>query len=315
MKVEVRPRKFETQHLHLSAAQESRYEAPETKREYELIGRALDLETPEALWQGNFLMPVKGRTSTSYGMQRYVNGHFSYRHRGMDIAAPEGTPVRAAADGVVALADDSFQLHGHTIVLDHGHAVETIYLHLSKIDVKPGDHVTRGQQIGRVGKTGVATGPHLHYGVYVHHEAMDPTSWTHLAGRVIRRGSKNRAGEAEASPAGEKRYGRRTSRIVLLTTSSLRPSSAAFFGAAFFGAALAAFFFAGTFVPPFHSRRAFAVLDFGDALINGLPPLWPDITCSYVIPHALCHNNSKIYIGIARHSQIFFRASRASPAR
>ncbi len=217
-------RKFETQHLHLSAAQESRYEGPETKHEYELIGQALDLETPEARWQGDFLMPVKGRISTSYGLQRYVNGHFSYRHRGMDIAAPQGTPVLAAADGVVALADDSFQLHGHTIVLDHGHAVETIYLHLSEIDVKPGTRVTRGQQIGRVGKTGVATGPHLHYGVYVHHEAMDPIFWTHLP-RTARARGRNKNGRGRSLARSQMRYGRQASRIVLPTTSSLRPSS------------------------------------------------------------------------------------------
>jgi len=181
--VKVPRRTFDIQRLKLSAAQEKKYEAEETKREYQLIGQALDLVTPEALWQGSFLMPIEGRITTSYGLRRYVNGHFSYRHRGMDLAAPQGTPVKAAAEGVVALADDSFVLHGQTIILDHGHAVQTLYLHLSKIEVTPGERVVRGQEIGRVGATGVATGPHLHYAVYVHHEAVDPTFWTRLPGR------------------------------------------------------------------------------------------------------------------------------------
>ncbi len=178
--ITVARRTFGVQHLKLSAKQEAKYEAPQTKREYALIGQALSLVTPEARWQGSFLLPVQGRISTSYGLQRYVNGHFSYRHRGIDIAAPQGTPVQAAADGVVALADDSFLLHGQTVILDHGHGVQTLYLHLSRIDVTPGQGVAKGQSIGRVGATGAATGPHLHYGVYVQHESVDPFFWTHL---------------------------------------------------------------------------------------------------------------------------------------
>ena len=178
--VEVRPRRFGVQHLRLSRAQEAKYDDSVTKREYALIGAALDRETPERDWQGDFLMPVSGRISTQYGLQRYVNGHFDYRHKGVDIAAPKGTPVKAAADGVVSLADDSFILHGQTIIIDHGAGLSSLYLHLSQIDVTEGERVTKGQVIGRVGATGAATGPHLHYGVYVHHEAMDPFYWTKL---------------------------------------------------------------------------------------------------------------------------------------
>jgi murein DD-endopeptidase MepM/ murein hydrolase activator NlpD len=175
--VEVRPRKFGVQHLRLSKAQESKYDASVTKREYALIGAALDRETEDLHWGRNFIMPVKGRISTQYGLQRYVNGHFDYRHKGVDIAAPMGTPVEAAADGVVSLADDSFVLHGKTIIIDHGGGLSSLYLHLSRIDVSPGEQVEQGQVIGKVGATGAATGPHLHYGVYVHHEAMDPFYW------------------------------------------------------------------------------------------------------------------------------------------
>ncbi len=178
--LEVRPRAFGIQHLTLSAAQEKKYRAPETAREYKLIGAALDTVTEECYWQGDFLKPVEGRISTAYGLQRFVNGHFDYRHKGVDIAAPMGTPVQAAADGVVSLADDSFLLHGQTVIVDHGQGVATLYLHLSQIDVSPGESVKQGQIIGRVGATGLATGPHLHYGVYVYHEAVDPLFWIRL---------------------------------------------------------------------------------------------------------------------------------------
>lgn len=180
--VEVKPRRFGVQHLTLSASQESTYSAPVTARERRLIGEALDLVSPARRWEGNFTMPVQGRISTEFGLQRYVNGKFDYRHRGVDIAAPEGTPVRAAAAGVVSLADDSFLLHGQTIIIDHGMGVSTLYLHLSHIAVPPGELVTPGQIIGQVGETGVATGPHLHFAVYAQHEAVDPFFWMRLVG-------------------------------------------------------------------------------------------------------------------------------------
>ena len=180
VEVEVGRRKFGVQHLRLSGSQESKYSAPETERERKLIGEALDRVSADRRWRGSFARPAEGRISTSFGLERYVNGKFSYRHRGIDIAAPEGTAVRAAADGVVSLADDSFLLHGQTVILDHGRGVSTLYLHMSRIEVSAGQEVRRGEVIGRVGATGVATGPHLHFAVYAHHEAVDPLFWMDL---------------------------------------------------------------------------------------------------------------------------------------
>ncbi len=178
--IEVAAREFAVQRLTLSRAQEARYSAPETERERRLIGDALDRVGAGRWWRGSFAMPVEGRISTEFGMQRYINGRLAYRHRGLDIAAPEGTAVLAAADGVVSLADDSFLLHGQTVVVDHGHGVSTLYIHLSEIVVKQGGAVKQGQMLGRVGATGVATGPHLHFAVYAHHEAVDPFFWMSL---------------------------------------------------------------------------------------------------------------------------------------
>jgi murein DD-endopeptidase MepM/ murein hydrolase activator NlpD len=181
MPVQVQPRRFGVQKLQLSAKQEGKYSAPDTAREYKLIGAALDRVSAERLWQGDFMMPVTGRISTEFGLQRYVNGHFEYRHRGLDIAAKQGTPVTAAAAGVVTLADESFHLHGKTVVIDHGQGTSSLYLHMSAIEVTPGETVAQGQEIGRVGATGIATGPHLHYAMYAYHEAVDPRFWLHIA--------------------------------------------------------------------------------------------------------------------------------------
>ena len=180
LEFEIASRKFGVQHLKLSRTQEQKYSAPETARERKLIGAALDRVTGERHWRGNFMVPVEGRISTEYGLHRYINKRLAYRHRGVDIAAPEGTPVRAAADGVVSLADASFILHGQTVILDHGQGVATLYIHLSAIEVADSDSVQQGQIIGRVGSTGVATGPHLHFAVYAYHEALDPFFWAQL---------------------------------------------------------------------------------------------------------------------------------------
>lgn len=180
LEFDIAPRKFGVQHLKLSRTQEQTYSAPETERERKLIGAALDRVTAERHWRGSFILPVEGRVSTEYGLQRYVSKRLTYRHRGVDIAAPEGTPVRAAGAGVVSLADASFVLHGQTVILDHGQGVATLYIHLSAIEVGEGDSVQQGQIIGGVGATGVATGPHLHFAVYAYHEALDPFFWTQL---------------------------------------------------------------------------------------------------------------------------------------
>jgi murein DD-endopeptidase MepM/ murein hydrolase activator NlpD len=121
-----------------------------------------------------FDWPVMGRISGVYGSQRVLNGHPKRPHFGVDIAAAEGTPVLAPADGVVILAHPTMVLTGQTLMLDHGAGLKSIYVHLSAMSVRVGDEVRRGQQIGAVGKTGRATGPHLHWGVSWHKVQIDP---------------------------------------------------------------------------------------------------------------------------------------------
>ena len=121
-----------------------------------------------------FIWPVQGRISGRFGNQRVYNGTPKAPHSGMDIAAPNGTPVKAPADGVVSFADSGLYLTGGTVVLDHGHGISSNFLHLSRIDAKVGDTVKQGDVIGAVGATGRATGPHLHWGMNWFDTRIDP---------------------------------------------------------------------------------------------------------------------------------------------
>ncbi|WAC64910.1 M23 family metallopeptidase [Pseudoxanthomonas sp. SL93] len=121
-----------------------------------------------------FQWPVQGRISGRFGNARVYNGQPGAGHSGMDIAAPNGTPVKAPTGGVVTFAAPDFYLTGGTLLLDHGHGISSNFLHLSRIDVKVGDRVEPGQVIGAVGATGRATGPHLHWGMNWFDVRIDP---------------------------------------------------------------------------------------------------------------------------------------------
>jgi murein DD-endopeptidase MepM/ murein hydrolase activator NlpD len=117
--------------------------------------------------------PALGPISGVYGSQRILNGEPRSPHYGVDIAVPQGTPVTAAADGVVTLATPFF-LTGNTVIIDHGYRFSTVYAHLARLDVRPGDHVRQGQAIGTVGATGRVTAPHLHWGADWGDVRLDP---------------------------------------------------------------------------------------------------------------------------------------------
>ena len=126
-------------------------------------------------YETGFMRPVEGgRISGVFGSQRILNGTPGSPHSGLDFAGPIGTPIRAAADGVVTLQRPDMIMTGNTVVLNHGYGLETVYIHMSKILVTQGQRVKQGDVIGEIGMTGRANGPHLHFGVTWFNTRLDP---------------------------------------------------------------------------------------------------------------------------------------------
>ncbi len=177
--VSVLPVKWAVQHLSMAPGTARLYHFPGSRREDAIVSGAIRTESGQRLWNGDWSLPAHGRTSTPWGIRRIRNGRPVGRHKGLDIAAPEGTPVSAPAAGRVVLAS-TFKKYGKAVVLDHGQGLTSLYLHMSALAVKKGQTVARGAPVGRVGMTGVATGPHLHWSVYVHGESLQPRFFTRL---------------------------------------------------------------------------------------------------------------------------------------
>lgn len=138
------------------------------------IGRVRKLNTPETWFLSGWIWPADGPVTGVYGSQRILNGEARRPHYGHDIAGPVGSPVVAPADGRVALAETGMYYTGNTVMLDHGHGLTTVFLHMSEITVKAGQFVRRGEQIGAIGATGRVTGPHLDWRVNLFRTRLDP---------------------------------------------------------------------------------------------------------------------------------------------
>lgn len=138
------------------------------------INSALRQWTPQDTVETRFSLPVAGELSSPFGLRRYFNEQPRKPHSGIDIAAPEGTPIHAPAAGKTIERGDFF-FNGNTVFIDHGQGLVTMYCHMSRIAVKPGQSVQQGEVIGAVGMTGRVTGPHLHWGVSLNDARVDPT--------------------------------------------------------------------------------------------------------------------------------------------
>ena len=142
-------------------------------RERKVIDAALNAFREVEIGNVSLLAPVDGRRSSSFGLRRFYNDQPRSPHKGMDIAAAEGTPIAAPLAGIVTATGDYF-FNGNTVIVDHGQGYVTMYCHLSEIAVEEGQAVATGETLGAVGATGRVTGPHLHFGTYLNGTAVDP---------------------------------------------------------------------------------------------------------------------------------------------
>jgi murein DD-endopeptidase MepM/ murein hydrolase activator NlpD len=176
IKFKVQDKQYETQHIKIKDKRKVNPYAKDMSRilkEKKIIGSALKAWTDIENIPLQFDIPVKGRLSSPFGLRRFFNGQARRPHSGLDIAAPEGTPILAPAKGKIINTGDYF-FNGNTIFIDHGQGLITMYCHLHKTIVKDGEVVERGQQIGSVGMTGRVTGPHLHWSVSLNNARIEP---------------------------------------------------------------------------------------------------------------------------------------------
>ena len=174
---EISNKEYKTQYLTIENKRQVNPTPKDLKRiqqEHELISMA------KASWRDidivtlNLSLPVEGSYSSPFGLRRFFNNEPRRPHSGLDIAAVEGTPIKAPAEGFIVNTGEYF-FNGNTVFIDHGQGMITMYCHMKNINVEEGQEVKRGETIGTVGKTGRVTGAHLHWSVILNHTAVNPT--------------------------------------------------------------------------------------------------------------------------------------------
>lgn len=166
--------RYKTQNVSVSSSTAGLQPLP---GELEAIQKLKNTVTPVKHWDEPFITPTSDCQNSPFGVKRYHNGvSTGDYHKGVDLRSPSGRPIKATASGKVQIAT-MYRLHGGTVGLDHGQGVGSIYIHMSKLAVKPGQMVQKGQTIGYVGSTGFASGPHLHWGLYVNGLPVNPNQW------------------------------------------------------------------------------------------------------------------------------------------
>ena len=169
-------KRYAEQHVRLKDSSKVTLSPDDEKRALAEIERIQSLkkhwrETDDT--DSGFVRPADGRLSSRFGLRRIFNGEPRAPHSGLDIAVPRGAPIVAAAEGRVLAVDDYF-FNGKTVFVDHGNGLLSMYCHLDRMDVKPGDTLRKGQRLGLAGATGRASGPHLHWSVVLNGTMVDP---------------------------------------------------------------------------------------------------------------------------------------------
>jgi murein DD-endopeptidase MepM/ murein hydrolase activator NlpD len=180
-RIQVAPGQFERQTVTVAPqfVNPSRSQLTRIEREKEELHAILSIVSEIKMWKGNFIVPVAGIREGRFGSRRVFNGEARNPHSGEDIAAPEGTPVLSSNDGRVAGVVDHF-FSGRGVIIEHGQGIFTEYFHLSRTLVRKGMRVHKGEEIGKVGHSGRATGPHLHWGMLINGARVDPYSVVRL---------------------------------------------------------------------------------------------------------------------------------------
>lgn len=197
----IHKKKYATEHITLKNKElvsPSARDLQRIAREHRKIAMAFKQWIPDPRPDTRFIAPVHGRISGAFGLRRFFNDKPRKPHSGLDIAAPEGTVIRAPASGTVVETGDYF-FTGNTVFVDHGQGLVTMYCHMSHVDVKPGEKVRQGEALGKVGMTGRATGPHLHFGVSLNQVMVDPALFMDMS-KVTRVTKPKIAPVADSNP-------------------------------------------------------------------------------------------------------------------
>jgi murein DD-endopeptidase MepM/ murein hydrolase activator NlpD len=143
------------------------------KRERPILSKARKTFSEITIKDATFIRPTSGVTTSPFGFKRFYNGQARRPHTGLDYAGKTGTKVKSSAGGKVIISDEFF-FNGNTVFVDHGQGLISVYIHLNKRLVTPGQIIKQGDTIGTIGQTGRSTGPHLHFGIYLNQTAINP---------------------------------------------------------------------------------------------------------------------------------------------
>ena len=169
-------KKYPEQHITLKNKRQVNPEPQDLKRiDRELAEQIKAYRSFSPVLPSNLILdkPVNGPLSSKFGVRRFFNGEERNPHAGLDFAVPAGTPIKTPANGKVILVGDYF-FNGRTVFVDHGQGFISMFCHMSKIDVNVGQQLRRGDVVGKVGSTGRATGPHMHWNVSLNDARVDP---------------------------------------------------------------------------------------------------------------------------------------------
>lgn len=174
--LEIMYREFPTEYITLTPQKTELLGSTQQDNTWAMINQAKATTSDTQLWEDPFIIPTDGVTTLGFGDKVYINGSLSGSHFGVDYANTEGTPIYASNNGIITLADWT-QSYGNTVIIDHGHNVFTMYLHMNELATTKGIEVKKGDLIGYMGSTGVSTGSHLHFTFFIGTVIVDNALW------------------------------------------------------------------------------------------------------------------------------------------